>query len=147
MIVRSGSTRLRGMGVPYWDLPAANRIGYWANPGGFKPLQVVAAENQAAPPSEALLTAVNKLRHVGGPHVGDLPIPRTASAPVNRRGSSSNYGLFRNPVARPSRGMRGFRGLGDCLNAAVDSMGMCPDGSSYTGALDSGGAAPSGGLS
>lgn len=32
-------------------------------------------------------------------------------------------------------------GLGDCLNAQVDSGGMCPDGSAYTGVLDSGGAA------
>lgn len=35
---------------------------------------------------------------------------------------------------------RGLRGLGDCFNSQVN-MGVCPDGSEYTGALDSGGAA------
>jgi hypothetical protein len=38
------------------------------------------------------------------------------------------------------RGFRGFRGLGDCLATQVDSGGMCPDGSAYTGVLDEGGA-------
>jgi len=33
------------------------------------------------------------------------------------------------------------RGMGDCLNSQVN-MGMCPDGSAYTGTLDTGGAAP-----
>lgn len=42
------------------------------------------------------------------------------------------------------RGLRGLRGLGDCLAGAVDSGGNCPDGSSYTGILDSGGAAAGG---
>jgi hypothetical protein len=36
------------------------------------------------------------------------------------------------------------RGLGDCLSAA-QSEGICPDGSSYLGTLDSGGAASGGG--
>lgn len=37
------------------------------------------------------------------------------------------------------------RGFGDCLNVAVGSDGTCPDGSIYTGVLDSGGAAPASG--
>ena len=39
------------------------------------------------------------------------------------------------------RGSKMRRGMGDCLNAQVN-MGVCPDGSTYTGILDSGGAAP-----
>lgn len=42
------------------------------------------------------------------------------------------------------RGLHGYsrRGMGDCVNFQVGPDGNCPDGSPYTGSLDSGGAAP-----
>ena len=42
------------------------------------------------------------------------------------------------------RGLHGYsrRGMGDCVNFQVGPDGNCPDGSPYTGMLDSGGAAP-----
>lgn len=140
MIVRSGSSRRHGMGAPYWDLPGAAQRGYLGLPGGFNPLQQVAAANNAPAPSLALLTSVNRMRNVGGPSVGNLPVPRAAVnfRRVSPRGASGPI-LTGGTVVRG--GMRGFRGLGDCLNA-MQSEGVCPDGSPYLGTLDSGGAAP-----
>lgn len=50
---------------------------------------------------------------------------------------------FRGLHGYARRGSRmGLRGLGDCVNFQVGPDGNCPDGSPYTGVLDSGGTAP-----
>lgn len=149
MIVRSGSTRARGMGRPYWEVP-----------GGFMPIETLARENNAARPSEALIAKVqaDRMRQITGGAVQnyqgaglratDLPTVRWMAGARPASKPAARPAAARTPVPgrafNPPAVRRGMRGLGDCLIAA-QSEGYCPDGSEYMGTLDSGGAAPSGG--
>ena len=113
MIVRSGTHRRRGMGVPYWDLPAANRIGYWSLPGGIMPTAAVAAANGGPPIAVPMAAPARR-----------IPPRRAASGPILTGGA----------VVR--RGLRGYvrRGLGDCGAPGPDGI-TCPDGSEFSGEL------------
>lgn len=144
---------LRGLGVPYWDLPNANKIGYWSLPGGFMPIERVARENNAPAPSEATIQAVQAERmrqitngaiqnYMGADLREERPFVPQASAPAPVpmavqvvRTPSGRPGAV-SPSVRAFRAGRGVRGMGDCPQFQVGPNGLCPDGSAYVGAMD-----------